>query len=184
VRDRGDDISDSATPQMRVFFAKFPTLDPSLTSPPAIKIAPPAISTSLGFMDEPAIVAVRVGPNARLYTLPRYFGARLMLTVERAVCDALDELAPEYHGGYWHFYELSNGGFYMAPAAEFLRVCVPENDFDEVLSADAAGIVACLFAYGHLSSARASEVLAEHYYWLRDFALGHPEGGKILSAID
>jgi Antirestriction protein len=135
-------------------------------------------------MDEPAIEAQRVDPNARLYALPRHFGIGLMLPVERAVYDALSALAPEHKIGYWHFYELSNGGFYMAPAGECLRVCVPEGDFDEVLSSDAAGIVACLFAYGRMSSEHASEMLAEHYYWLRDFALGHPESGKILSAID
>jgi Antirestriction protein len=38
-----------------------------------------------------------------------------MLTVERTVYDVLNELAPDYCGGYWHFYALSNGGFYMAP---------------------------------------------------------------------
>jgi hypothetical protein len=107
-----------------------------------------------------------------------------MLTVERAVCDALDELAPEYHGGYWQFYELSNGGFYMAPATESLRICVPGNHFDDLFSADAAGIVACLFAYGRLSSVDDSDAMAEHYYWLRDFAVEHSEAGKILSAID
>lgn len=135
-------------------------------------------------MDELAIEAEQVGQGARLFVLPKHFGAHLMLTVERAVYDALKELAPEHDAAYWHYYELSNGGFYIAPAAESVRVRVRESDFDEVLSSDAAGILACLFAYGRMSSVYASEALADHFYWLRDFAQEHPEGGKILSAID
>jgi Antirestriction protein len=137
-----------------------------------------------GTMHKSAIIAKRVGPAMRLDILPKYFGARLMLTVERTVYDVLSELAADYCGGYWHFYELSNGGFYMAPDLQPRRICVAGNNYDDVLSADAAGIVACLFTYSRLSSAYASEVLAEQYYCLRDFAMGHAEASKILRAVD
>lgn len=143
-----------------------------------------AIVVSSGAMQESVITAKRVELTMRLNTLPKYFGARLMLTVERAVYDVLNELAPDYCGGYWHFYELSNGGFYMAPDLEPLRICVAGNDCDDILSADAAGVVACLFTYSRLSSAYASELLAEQYYHLRDFAMEHAEASKILRAVD
>jgi hypothetical protein len=143
-----------------------------------------AIDVSSGAMHESAIIAKRVEPAMRLNILPKYFGARLMLPVERAVYDALSELASGYRGGYWHFYELSNGGFYMAPDLQPLRICVAGNACNEILSADAAGVVACLFAYSRLSSAYDSEVLAEHYYYLRDFAMEHNEASKILRTID
>lgn len=131
-----------------------------------------------------SITSVRLGQEARIDALPRHFGAHLMLAVEQAVFQAMEELVADYRGGYWHFYDLSNGGFYMAPDLQPLRLYVPGNDFCDVLSADAAGIVACLFAYGRLYSTFRSDVLAEHYHRLRDFALSHREAQQILRAID
>ena len=64
-------------------------------------------------MRETSIIAQKVAEHARIHSLPKHFGARLMLIVERAVYDTLRKLASAYRGGYWHYYELSNGGFYM-----------------------------------------------------------------------
>ena len=130
-----------------------------------------------------SISAERVVDSQRLEALPRHFG-RFMLIVERAVYSTLEHLSSDYHGGYWHFYELSNGGFYMAPDGGPLRIEVQGNDFGGVLSADAAGIVACLFAYSRLSFKYQSDVLAEHYHQLREFALDHADASLIMSAID
>jgi hypothetical protein len=143
-----------------------------------------AISFASDSMVETSIVAERVEPDARLHALPRHFGVRLMLAVEREVFRTLKELAAEYRGGDWHFYDLSNGGFYMAPDLGALEIRVPGNHFRDVLSADAAGIVACLLSYSHLSSACRSELLAEHYHRLQAFARTHQESAQILSAID
>jgi hypothetical protein len=52
------------------------------------------------------------------------------------------------------------------------------------MSADAAGITACLFALSHLSFQIAHESIAEHYHQLRDFASDHAEASTTLSAID
>lgn len=100
-------------------------------------------------------------------------------------------LSQDYKGGLWHFYELSNGGFYLAPnKTERMRVEVDGNGFDGAMSADAAGIVATLFALNHLVALVYEEggpeldKLSDHYYFLRDFALGHPEAVTILRAID
>ena len=52
------------------------------------------------------------------------------------------------------------------------------------MSADAAGITACLFALSHLSFQIQHESIAGHFHQLRDFALEHAEGSVILAAID
>lgn len=135
-------------------------------------------------MDGPRIVAERVPLDARLDVLPRHFGSRLMSMVEGAIYEALSRLAVEYPGSCWHFYELSNGGFYMAPDHKPLRLCVQGNEFDEVLSADGAGVVACLFAFGQLCSVCENDVLIKHYGWLLEYALEHNESSKIVRAID
>jgi hypothetical protein len=106
-----------------------------------------------------------------------------MMTVEGAVYDWMARLSPGYQGGYWHFYELSNGGFYMAPTLERLHVVSP-NGFEGTLSAEAAGITACLFTFSHLSFVINSDIFAEHYHQLLPFAIEHAEASLILGATD
>jgi len=130
------------------------------------------------------IEAREVANDERLQTLPRHFG-RHMLTVESAVYAFMRRLANQYSGGYWAFFELSNGGFYMAPECDTeLSIGVDGNGFEGTMSADAAGITVCLFALSHLSFQIADESIAEHFHRLRDFALEHAEASVILSAID
>jgi hypothetical protein len=95
-------------------------------------------------------------------------------------------IAREYNGGYWEFYALSNGGFYMAPNSDMLFNVSCENGFEGNLTADALGITACLYAYSNLSFSgdEFAETCAQQYHWLREYMLGHPEAGAILRAID
>ncbi len=130
------------------------------------------------------IEAREVANDERLQTLPRHFG-RHMLTVEYAVYAFMRKLANPYSGGYWAFFELSNGGFYMVPECDTeLSICVDGNGFDGTMSADAAGITVCLFALSHLSFQIADDSIAQHFHLLRDFALKHAEASAILAAID
>ncbi len=130
------------------------------------------------------VQAREVRNDERMQMLPKHFG-RDMLTVEYAVYAFMRKLASEYRGGYWTFFELSNGGFYMAPEGEnTFQISVDSNGFNGPMSADAAGITACLFALSHLSFQVRNDSVANHYHQLRDFALEHAEAGAILSAID
>jgi hypothetical protein len=130
------------------------------------------------------IDAREVPSDERLQILPRHFG-RHMLTVEYAVYAFMRKLANQYSGGYWNYFELSNGGFYMTPASDTpFNVCVDTNGFEGPMSADAAGITACLFALSHLSFQIEHESIAEHYHHLRDFALDHVDASVIFAAID
>jgi hypothetical protein len=130
------------------------------------------------------VVARQITEERRLGTLGRYFGLRA-LTFENAVYDFLRRFAPEYTGGYWQFYELSNGGFYMAPEGGPFRFTVDTNGFEGTLSAAAAGITVCLFAYSHLSfHFNPDNTFADHFNALRAFAAEHPEAGAIFATID
>ena len=133
----------------------------------------------------PSIQAREVPDAERMQMLPRHFG-RDMMTVETAIYTFMRRLTRQYRGGFWRFFELSNGGFYMAPEGEHatFNICVDENGFDGEMSADAAGITACLFAYSHLSFQIQNDSLATHYHQLREFALNHPEAASIFAAID
>jgi antirestriction protein len=130
------------------------------------------------------IEAREIPNDERLQILPRHFG-RDMLTVECAVYAFMRKLATQYTGGCWTFFELSNGGFYMVPECETtFHICVHANGFEGSMSADAAGITACLFALSHLSFQIRGDSIADHYHQLRHFALEHAEASIILEAID
>jgi hypothetical protein len=73
----------------------------------------------------------------------------------------------------------------MAPeVSESLRIEVLGNGYRGRMSADAAGITACLFAYSHLSFRFRAGPFGNHYAWLLDFAADHAEARSILAAVD
>lgn len=133
--------------------------------------------------DSTPITAARVLDEERMNTLPSHFG-RHLLTVENAIYSWLRELSGEYSGAYWHFYELSNGGFYMSPDCESLQLRVDGNGYDGRMSGDAAGIVACLFALSHLSFRIPNDMLSRHFQQLLEFAAAHREASAIFTATD
>ena len=117
----------------------------------------------------------------------KLFGASAFaFKVEPAIFDMAGMLSTDYRGGYWDFYHLSNGGWYMSPSSETIYTISSMNGFTGKVSGDALGITACLFAFSHLSFGRdaAAEVCAEHYHLLRDFAMDHPEAMAIMAATD
>lgn len=137
------------------------------------------------------IVATRVAEADRLRFLPTYFGPSMlrMLRGEALVFGWMGRLCAAYHGGFWHFYTLSNGGFYMAPEHNGrLRIEVDGNGFAGELSADAAGIVATLFALNQLCAELAgtadADALIDRYHHLAAFASEHAEAAAIYRAID
>jgi len=128
----------------------------------------------------PVATANRVSVTQALFGL--YFPMKL----EPLVFTLAGHLSDDYNGGYWEFYSLSNGGFYMAPTSDKLFSVCCDNGYEGTLSGDALGIAVCLYAYSHLSFADGefAENCAEHFHWLREFMLDHAESGAILGAID
>lgn len=123
----------------------------------------------------------------RLAFVDKLFGINYVLKLEPTVFRFAEQLAaPVYKGGYWQFYALSNGGFYMAPRSDTMFAVSCENGFEGQLSGDALGITACLYAYSNLSFGEGefAQTCAEHYHLLREHIFGHPEAKAILRAID
>ena len=114
------------------------------------------------------------------------FGLHFPLRLEPTIFNMAGMLAGAYNGGYWQFYEIGNGGFYMAPDVDrgFKVSC--ENGFEGQLSADAFGITATLYSFSGLSFGDGTfeETCADQYHLLREYALDHPEAGAVLAAID
>ena len=134
--------------------------------------------------EEVSITRRLVANDERPAMLPKYFPG-IYLKAEPMIYHWMERLCLSYSGGYWHMYELSNGGFYMAPDTDvrFETLCQGWGVSVD-LSADAAGLVACLCAVNQLANHTAREDLIRLYYLLRDYAFEHEEAGNIYRAID
>lgn len=133
------------------------------------------------------VVAYPVPEEERLEHIAHTFGPRFPLQIEPLAYVLTAELAPAYNGGYWEFYALSNGGFYMAPASDDDFAVICENGFVGTLSGDALGIAVCLHSFSHLSFSSnedLAKMCTEHYHLLREFMMDHAEAGSILKATD
>lgn len=132
--------------------------------------------------------ATLVPGNQRSRFWPQHFGSIPQWPIlEPHVFGWLDRLCPDYHGGQWAFYALSNGGAYIAPEADSdenwtLFNLMNGNGAD--MSAEAAGITACLMAYSHHACRTESEAMTDHFYRLREYALQHPDSRAIFALID
>ena len=94
-------------------------------------------------------------------------------------------LSTDHRGGGSRFVALSNGGFFAAPATKVPMHVAAENGFEGVLSAEAAGIVATLYALCHLAEEVEDDNVTMKYHLLRDFAMReHVEAPSIARAID
>ena len=114
------------------------------------------------------------------------FGVYFPLQLEPFVFSMASRLSDDYSGGYWTFYTLDNGGFYMAIESEGQFQVISPNGWEGFLSPDAFGIAVCLFAYSNLSfgSGQFAATCGEQYHLLREYMLGHEEATAILSATD
>ncbi|WP_233860002.1 antirestriction protein [Paraburkholderia sp. HD33-4] len=125
-----------------------------------------------------------VPEELRLNVLPRYLG-RHHINGESLVYDWAARLYCGYDGGLWHYFTLSNGGFYMAPA-NMGRVHVRWhlNGYSDMMGADAFGVTVTLFALCHLAEKTLDDTIIERFHQLREFATQHTEAANILRAID
>lgn len=114
------------------------------------------------------------------------FGMCCPLQLEPVIYGITDRVSNEYTGGYWDFYTLSNGGFYMSPASDESFKVTCQNQYRGALSADALGITACLYAYSNLSFSNGdiAREYARQYHLLREYMMEHTDVRAILGATD
>lgn len=134
------------------------------------------------------IVAKLVSDDLRHQFLPAYYRG-VFLWAESLTFDYANRFIAGYSGGYWEFFELSNGAFFMAPSGEdLLRVVVTDNYTDVEVSPEAAGIIVTLYTLNYLMHARVRAAdrdrFIELYYKLLDYARDHKDGAAIRMAID
>lgn len=136
----------------------------------------------------PKIRATLVSDEDRPNFLPSRLG-QYFLKFEAHLYD-LASSQSNYNGGYWEFYTLDNGGWYLAPkhATGFDVQC--PNYHRGHMSADAFGVAFSLLAinhllwYAHEKDPECAKQLHTAFYALRDFAADHKEGAEIFGVID
>ena len=135
--------------------------------------------------DTQPIVATAVPVATRLSFLPRHFGKRMM-EVETYIFNRFTTLCKSYRGGYWEFYDLSNGGCYLALRSQTpLDLDIHSNGFQGTVSPDAAGIIVTLFTLSELAFRHENEeIFSTRFHQLRDFAQSHADQALIFQAID
>lgn len=127
----------------------------------------------------------KVGQRQRMAILPKYAG-RNMILLENTVYNTMQSYCEEYSGGYWHYWELSNGGFFMSPESTdgpYSFSCAG-NYYEGRVSPQAAGIIVCLAAFSALAWKTRNEAFTALFHDLREYALEQPEASEILKAID
>lgn len=135
-------------------------------------------------MDVQPVIATKIElPNERLAALPTYVGKAFM-AFEGTVFTLADRFVPSYKGGYWDFYKLSNGGFFIAPTGISdapIRVVSAMNFYEGKLSAEAIGVGLSLIALSLVGQCEAATKTFEALY---QFVLDHPERGELLKLLD
>lgn len=136
--------------------------------------------------DGQTITRTLVAEADRMAFVDKLFGLSYVLKLEPIVFRFAEQLAENYDYGYWEFFSLSNGGFYMAPRSETVFNVSADNGFEGQMTGDALGIVACLYAFSNLSfdAGAFAQTCAEHYHLLREYIFGHVEVRSILRAVD
>lgn len=132
-----------------------------------------------------AITANKVtNANDRLQCLPEIAG-RDCVVLEHTIYDTLSMLSADYDGGFWNYFRLSNGGFYMAPKeSRSFRIRCVENSFECNVSANTAGIIATAMAYSDLLFRRRGSCFARAYELLSEFIYQQSDAGTIRAALD
>ena len=130
--------------------------------------------------------AVIVPDQRRQDFLPTLFGRSHLIVAENAVYAWMERLSPlDYRGGSWEFYEHESKPLFLAPRSRTrFRITGDVTCFLGEVSAEAAGIIATMFAFSHLSFQFETERLVEGYERFYAYSVDHPEASEIFQAID
>lgn len=134
----------------------------------------------------PPVTATMLPDEQRMNFWPRCFGyVRQWVFLEPQVFSWLDLWSTGYQGGIWAFHTLSDGGAFLTPPErDHYHLFNAGNGNEVTLTTEATGISVCLMTWSHHACRTRCDVMTEHYYRLRDYALTHPESHAIMRITD
>lgn len=134
----------------------------------------------------------------RVEFLPKHLGC-LAAGTEHFTFKAMREMVSAYEGGYWEYYELSNGGYFIAPSSAGsdhsytpVKLIVESIGYSGLVSYQAAGIIATAFGLNQMIEACVGEhshhedyaLLGDQIRKLYDYVPLHPEHQQIYAALE
>jgi len=131
------------------------------------------------------ITKTRVKDASRLNFLPLFTGKYFMQYEQLIYRKLLEASQGQYDGGYWDYYTLSNGGFFMELDSQtrFNMQCI-DNGYSGQMSAEAASLGVNLCIQNLFAWEINAQIYSKHYYQLRAYAIEHDEAAEILGFID
>lgn len=130
-----------------------------------------------------SLKVIEVNGKERFALLVRHFG-HVCIEFESILSHVMQEICPKYVCGYWRFFELENGAFYMVPAEDnSYQFEVNSNGFKGLISQEAAGIVATILTLNYMLMAHKTKKLVYKFYLLLDYAMAHEESDAIFAAL-
>ncbi|EMJ7519634.1 antirestriction protein [Providencia rettgeri] len=133
------------------------------------------------------IISTPASNRQRTHFWQTHFGTvKGFSTFEVVIFTTMGQFCEDYHGGYWEYCTLSNGGAFIYPDLnqEELTLFNQHNGNEANVSCEAAGIAVCLMMYSLWSFQTESDILVDRFYQLRDYAAQHPERSAIFHLID
>ncbi|MBQ0519639.1 MULTISPECIES: antirestriction protein [Morganellaceae] len=134
-----------------------------------------------------SIISTPASNRQRTHFWQTHFGnVKGFSTFEVVIFTTMGQFCEDYHGGYWEYCTLSNGGAFIYPDLnqEELTLFNPHNGNETDVSCEAAVIAVCLMMYSLWSFQTESDTLVDRFYQLRDYAAQHPERSTIFHLID
>lgn len=133
--------------------------------------------------------AVIVHENDRSAFFPKHFG-KMLMKAEQFMYTFSDKHLYGYDGGFWDYYELPNGGFFVRFNFEgTMRFSYPENYTECNVNAEEYGIIVTMFlisnAFTWPDRSKINELIDSRYAIMGYVDIMKPESRrKIFSAID
>lgn len=136
-----------------------------------------SISTSID-LEEPIIEATEVIDEVeRLNFLANHFCGNIMVAMdfESLVYNFANKMSEDYSGGFWNFFQLSNGGLLMTLDHDKQFETVSLNGSSDTLDGYDFGVFITSMALSHLSFVnypeKITDVITEKYHCLRAYYL-------------
>lgn len=142
----------------------------------------------MGCVDQGA--ARLVPENERMSIASKYVGVHpWLMLLDATIFAQLQSMCPAYSGGYWEIVETGNEAYFMWPRMESKRrggllELSSENGATCLVTPEAAGLVASLFAFNKMCWSTQRDNHVALFQNLMDFARTHPEWVRIQALID
>lgn len=142
--------------------------------------------------DPPQLTRRKMSDSEVLNMITPYYPVfGTMQFFESMVFDLLGSWCDDYEGGMWNYYKISNGAWYLSPAADGIYRVQDYAGTEFEMSPDGAGLAATLNALHRLTwhfhevgDKVRFDPVSKHEHALRMYSYTHPDAVPIWRVLD